>query len=159
MRFFETALTRAGRPVNLDEIAPMIKKVAEEYDLALVYLYGSYAKNTAGKLSDLDIAFLPVKSNKSRENNFKFDKRAGLLARLEDIFEEEAIDLVNFTEAPPSLIHRILKDGVCIYARGNSERLNFEIINESLYYDTAPLRKEYFANLRRKIEDGSFGYR
>jgi len=118
----------------------------------LLYLFGSYALGYANRLSDLDIAFLP-------KEEFNLDKTLNLLAELQTIFQEEAIDLVDLSKAPLTLIHRVLKEGRCLYACNLRKKIEFESKNETLYYDTAPLRKDYFSALERRIKNGTFGYR
>jgi len=143
---------RYGKPVNLEEIAPQMKALAREFNILLLYLFGSYTSGEADKLSDIDIAFL------SREK-FDLDKTLRLISELQDIFQDEAIDLVDLSKAPLSLIHRIIKEGICLYACELRTKIEFESKNETLYYDTAPLRREYFKELERRIKDGTFGYR
>jgi hypothetical protein len=152
MRFMGVTKSRQGKPIDFDVIGPEIEKLAGRFKLKLVYIYGSYAFDKAGKLSDLDIAILG-------ENKLSLDKKLKLLEVLQEIFEEEAIDLVELGEVPLTLIHRILKEGKCIFASDLSTKIDFEVRNEHLYYDTQPLRKEYFESLKRRIRDGTFGNR
>jgi predicted nucleotidyltransferase len=41
--------------LSIDIIKLTVKSIAKEYGVKKVYLFGSYAKNTATKLSDLDL--------------------------------------------------------------------------------------------------------
>lgn len=121
-------------------------------DILLMYIHGSYATGSAHALSDLDIAVLPC-------GEFDLERYSMVLVELQEIFEEEAIDLVDLRRAPLTLIHRVLRDGRCIYARDLSTRISFEIEKESRYFDTEPLRREYFKALERRIDNGTFGDR
>lgn len=152
MRFLKVIKSRNGKPINFEEIEPRIKDLSRKFDILLLYLFGSYAFDKAYKLSDLDIAFLS-------KRRLDLDKTLALLGELQDIFREEAIDLVNLGRAPLTLIHRVLKEGRCLYARDLKTKVEFESRNENLYYDAEPLRKEYFEAMRRRIKDGTFGYR
>ncbi len=151
MRFIDTLRSRNGRPIEFKKIEGQIKEAVKDFDITLLYIYGSYAFGTAAKLSDLDIAFLTrerISSNKYLE----------LIQKMQEIFEEEAIDLVDLSRVPLTLVHRILKEGKCLYAKGLSERIEFETRCENLYLDTEPLRREYERALMRRIEDGSYGH-
>ena len=152
MKFLKTFKSREGNPIDFKEIEFSIEKCCRKFDIWLLYIFGSYAFDKAYKLSDLDIAFLP-------HHKLDLDKTLGFLNEFQDIFQEEAIDLVDLKKAPLSLIHRVFKEGRCLYARDLRTRIEFEVRSESLYYDTEPLRKKYFEALERRIEDGSFGYR
>lgn len=81
------------------------------------------------------------------------------MKELQDIFEEEALDLVDLKKAQIPLIHRIFKEGRCLYARDFKTKIDFETQMESRYFDTETLRKEYFSTLRKRLENGSYGYR
>lgn len=152
MRFIRVKKSREGKPIDFNRIEPEIEKLAEKFKLKLVYIYGSYAFNSAGKLSDVDIAILG-------EDKLNLDKELALLESLQEIFEDEAVDLVDLSKVPLTLVHRILKEGKCIFASDLSTKIDFEVRNEHLYYDTQPLREEYFKSLKRRIKDGTFGSR
>jgi hypothetical protein len=78
---------------------------------------------------------------------------------LQAIFEEEAIDLIDLRKVPLTLIHRVLRDGRCLYARDLGTRIEHEMKWETLYFDAEPLRKESFAALARRLDNGTFGHR
>lgn len=151
MRFIDTLKSRAGKPIQFKKIESRIEEIVKDFDIVLLYVYGSYAFGVASKLSDLDIAFLAHK-------RLSFDKQLELLERLQEIFEEEAIDLVDLSRAPLTLVHRVLKEGRRIYAHSLSERIEFETRCENLYLDAEPLRREYERALIKRIENGSYGY-
>ncbi len=44
-----------NRILTLQEIADIVKPIAERYGLRAVYLYGSYARGTANEESDIDL--------------------------------------------------------------------------------------------------------
>lgn len=152
MRFYDTLKSRSGRPVDFEKIDTEITVVCQRFNLKLLYIFGSYAFSAADKLSDIDIAYLSTKE-------LSLKKWSALFDRLQDAFEDEAIDLVDLTKAPLTLIHRVLKQGRCLYAKDLSTKIEFESRYENLYLDTAPLRREYDSFLLKRIEDGTFGYR
>lgn len=147
MRLIRTLRTRKGKPLALSSLEPKIAALCRQFHIELLYLFGSYASGKTGPLSDIDIAYRAQRTiNPIR-----------LLSALQDIFSEEAIDLVDLRTAPPVLIHQILKKGTCLYARDIKTRIAFETGTECIYYDTAPLRKTYTTQLMERIEHGAFG--
>lgn len=152
MRFIKVLKSREGQAIDFGEIEPKVKDLSERFNILILYVFGSYASNNANALSDLDVAFLP-------ENKFNVDKILSLIGELQDVFEEEAIDLVDLSEVPLTLIHRVFKEGKCIYARDLRTKIEFESRKENLYYDAEHLRKEYFEALKRRIKDGTYGDR
>lgn len=152
MKFIRVIKSRNGNPLVLSELNSKIEETCKRFEIGLLYLFGAYARENADKLSDLDIAYL-TKYNLTSKELLEF------LYKLQDIFDEEAIDLVNLKEAPLPLIHRVLRDGKCIYAVNVKSRIDFETNKEDMYFDTEPLRKEYISALESRIENGSFGYR
>jgi uncharacterized protein len=152
MRFIKTLKSRNGRLLDFTGIQAKAGSIAKNFNLSLLYLYGSYAGGIPSKLSDIDAGFLACEK-------FAFEKYALLLGELQDVFEEEAVDLVDLSRAPLTLIHRIFKYGRCLYAVSLSEKIEFEMKMESLYFDAAPLRLEYENSLIRRIQNGAFGHR
>jgi len=152
MRFFKVMKSRNGNGIDFDKVKPEVSAVCKELNIVLLYLFGSYATGKAYRLSDLDIGFLPHKK-------LDLGKVLSLSGKLQDIFEEEGIDLVDLSRAPITLVHRVIKEGRCLYASDPKRRIEFEVKNEAFYYDTEPLRKEYFSALERRVMDGTFGYR
>lgn len=95
----------------------------------------------------MDIAFFAKK---------KIDE-LGVLAQLQQFFEEEAIDLVNLKDAPSHLVHRVLRDGKCLYASDLNLKIDFESKKESEYFDSQWMREDYFKTMARRVEDGTYG--
>lgn len=147
MRFVEVLKSRGGKPLNFKEVETRIAELCGKFGIDLFYIFGAYARNTADKLSDVDVAYLAGR---------KVDELK-LIAELQEIFEDEAIDLVNLRRAPPPLVHRILRDGRCLYASSSGARVDFETRAEAIYWDTRWLREEYFKKMVERIESDTFG--
>ncbi len=146
MRLLKVLKTRKGKPIDFTASAPEIERICKKYRLDLLYVFGSYASGEPSSLSDLDLAYY---------SRHPIDELS-LLPKFQALFEEEAIDLVNLKKAPVPLIHRVLK-GTCWYARSLKVKIGFETSAESIYFDTAPLREEYFEKMMERIEHGAFG--
>lgn len=151
MRFHNVLKTRQGKPINLgnSRIDNKIKKMCLKHHIKLFYIYGSYSVGNPGRLSDLDLAYLS-------DVQISWEEETKLLEEATEIFEEEAIDLVDLKKVPLTLIHRILKWGKCLYAKDLKTKIDFETRKEDEYFDTEPIRKEYFKNMLERIENGAF---
>jgi predicted nucleotidyltransferase len=152
MRFIKTITSRNGREIDFKRVGALIEPLCKEYSINLLYVFGSCARGSIGRFSDIDVAFCARRSLSGNETDEFY-------ASLQKLFEEEAIDLVNLAEAPPAIVHRVLKNGVCLFAGSIKERIEFETSSEALYFDTVPLRREFFAEMERRLVNGSFGHR
>lgn len=126
-----------------------IKKTCKKYNLDLFYLFGSHATGNSGPLSDIDCAYYS-----SKKINILH-----LISDLSTIFNDDAIDVVDITKAPPPLAHRILRDGKCLYSSNRKIKIAIEMHIEAQYFDTIPLRKQYFKQMKTRIKNGTYGYR
>lgn len=147
MRFVEVLKSREGKPLDFKEVKERIAELCERFGINLFYIFGSYARNTSCKLSDVDVAYLA----EGKVDELK------LIVELQEVFEDEAIDLVNLNHAPPHLVHRILKEGRCLHAGSPEARVDFETKTERTYWDTRWLREEYLERMTERIENGTFG--
>jgi predicted nucleotidyltransferase len=72
---------------------------------ARVYLFGSWARGEASRVSDIDVAILPIEP-----------LPAGLLAELQDDLDESAslypVDLVDLTTTSDAFRARVLAEGL-----------------------------------------------
>ena len=152
VNFLNVQQTRAGKPLDVIQVEPLIKQLSEQYRLLLCYVFGSYASDNASTLSDLDIAVLA-------EHELTLKELLDLTEGFQEIFEEEAIDLVDLRKIPLTLAHRVLRDGKCLFARDLSTRIEHEMRWETLYFDAEPLRKESFEALTERLDNGTFGHR
>jgi len=106
--------------------------------LVVAYLFGSVARGTAGPTSDVDVAVL-------------FDTtppRAleGLPVHLQNDLEHvtaRRVDLVVLNEAPPDLVHRVLRDGIILVEGDRAARVRFEVRARNEYFDLLPVLQEY----------------
>jgi uncharacterized protein len=102
------------------------------------YLFGSFARGTATKDSDIDIGVL-------------FAERIppaidGPLAQLRDAVERAChrpCDIIDMRAAPADLVHRVLRDGELLIERDSSARCEFEVARRNEYFDLLPYLLEY----------------
>jgi uncharacterized protein len=124
----------------VDDVAQVLREYfrarGERFDA--VYLFGSTARGTAGPTSDVDIGVLSKR------------KSRGTLASLELELEGElerllgrTVQVVVLHDAPPDLVHRVLRDGVLVHDGDSSARIAFEVRSRNEYFDLMPILDEY----------------
>lgn len=93
--------------LKVEKIISIVKNVFSKYDINFCYLFGSYAKNTATALSDVDLL---VDTNITGLDFF------GLVEELRQALKKK-IDLlkINQLDNNQELLKEILKDGIKIY--------------------------------------------
>ena len=123
-------------PATLIELAR--EALAADPRVLVAYLFGSLARGTASKNSDLDIAVLfagPIDA-----------RLGGPLDQLRDAVERACgrrCDLVDARTAPADLIHRVLRDGELLIERDRSARIAFEVARRNEYFDLLPYLRQY----------------
>lgn len=128
----------------LKETKDSIQKLAEKYEIKLVMLFGSSARGTETKKSDVDIAVLGDKDFYEKNySDFLFE-----MAKLEDI-ERREIEVVPISDRNPILLYHIFKDGIALYKK--SEEEYFRIINWArfIYEDN----KRFFYGREKSIRE------
>ena len=102
------------------------------------YLFGSFARGTASRRSDLDIAVLFAE---------RIDGRlGGPLDDLRDTVEracERPCDLIDARAAPADLFHNVLRDGLLLVERDRAARCVFEVARRNEYFDLLPYLLQY----------------
>lgn len=121
-------------------------------DVLIVYLYGSFAKGTTHKRSDMDFGVL-------------FTPGVNLYRRLGQIYsdlcdlklpaepEVREIDL----NSPPIFLHNVI-NGQLIFSRDEINRVNFEVQVLKQYYDTQRLRDIKYEYMSKRLQQGTYGY-
>ena len=103
-----------------------------------VYLFGSVARGTARSDSDVDVAVLfgeaPPPSFPSLPLSLE-----GELERLLG----RTVQVVSLNQAPPDLVHRVLRDGHLVLERDRSTRLRFEVKARNEFFDLQPMLRRY----------------
>ena len=97
----------------LDSIEKYIEKISEYYKIDYVILFGSYAKGTNHKDSDVDIAIV------SKDIKDRFDDGANLMSLTWGIntsIEPHAFKTEEFKENENPFIDEIIRTGIEIYS-------------------------------------------
>ncbi len=124
----------------------VLKEICERFELAVLYAFGSRAKEAAawseGRIdrlppseSDIDIGV------KTRDIRLPADRKAALAAALEDLFLCGRVDLVFLDEADPFLALDIIR-GERLCAMNESEADEFDLFVMRRAGDLLPLERE-----------------
>lgn len=104
-------------------------------DVLLAYLYGSYARGTAGPLSDVDVAVLLEGEPDTRE---RFLARLDVTGAVMEVLERDDVDVAVLNEAPLALAFRVIHDGVLLHARSPALRRDYTARITIEYLDFQP---------------------
>lgn len=111
-----------------------LKEIAKTYNLKLVLIFGSAAKERAHPLSDVDVAVLA-----EDYEGFSLPQQSDLHYEIQCLFENREVDMVFLNRADPLFLKKILED--CIILYGKKEKLaKLKIYAYKRYID----HKKYF---------------
>ena len=111
---------------------------ANHHDAVAVYLFGSVARGTCGKDSDVDLGILYAKSPPPTLEGMPFALESELEALL-----GATVQAVVLNDAPPDLVHRVLRDGRILLDRDRGARIRFEVRAQNEFFDFEPFLKMY----------------
>ncbi|MCX6716523.1 MAG: nucleotidyltransferase domain-containing protein [Candidatus Taylorbacteria bacterium] len=122
-----------------EEKKKVIIELMREAGAVVGYLFGSYARGTAGALSDLDVAvaFPMIISENEQENRIE-----NIRGNLEKIYGKDKVDVINVPRLKNPLLRYIitLGEGKVLFSDDRSllNRLAHFALTD--YEDTKPLR-------------------
>ncbi|SHJ54540.1 type VII toxin-antitoxin system MntA family adenylyltransferase antitoxin [Paramaledivibacter caminithermalis] len=117
-----------------NKLKPKLNRIVSFYNIKLMYVFGSYAKDKNNKNSDLDIAVL-------LEKEYNPIVKLNIIGDLVEIFKRDDIDLVILNDANPVLRHQIIKHGKILYEDSEETKVNFEVKVLKEYMDMEHFRK------------------
>ena len=117
-----------------------LRVIFRKNGVVLAYLFGSQARGSAGKSSDVDIAILlPLHLSKRT----RFERRLLLARHCANVLKHE-VDLVVFNDVSSIFFrYAILQEGTVIYYRREDERIDFESRLLGSYFDFQPFLLAY----------------
>ena len=125
-------------------------RLADEPDVTVAYLFGSHARGTAGRLSDVDVAVL-LRGRHGPERRLELADAIGAAAG------GVRADVTVLNDAPPALAYRVLRDGELLLSRDDRARIRHWVRTVDRYLDMAPLRRELARGVSHRLEEGRFG--
>lgn len=122
-----------------------LNKIAEEYQLADIYFFGSQVSGFKRKESDFDIG---VRFEKGLPEEEKRGKIYGdIFSDLSLCFKGHKIDLVFIEEVALHFQFKIVTQGELIYHRNLENSLNFQEKTANYYRDYKYFIDEYFQGI------------
>jgi hypothetical protein len=118
------------------------------------YLFGSRARADAQAHSDVDVA---VYVDPPRVADSALGYAADLTADVAGLLRRNDVDVVLLNRAAPLLYHRVLRNGLRLFARDARATTTREGRALSRYCDYVPQLRKIDAALDARIEGGSFG--
>lgn len=118
------------------------RRVLAEEPVLFAYLFGSQARGTADRHSDIDVAVF-VEDSVPPERYLDLSLRlAGELERAAGVGPVEALVILN--QAPLPLAGRVVREGRALYSRDESRRVRYEsrIFREFTDFELASRRLE-----------------
>lgn len=115
-----------------------IKKIAKQFRLKMILLFGSSVKGSLHPKSDLDIALL--REGEKGDQSLSFGEYADLLHALQQIFPHQKIDLSFINRADPLFLKKIVEN--CQLLFGSPKKLQeLKIYAFKRYQDHSPYFK------------------
>jgi predicted nucleotidyltransferase len=133
----------------------LVERLSEFPEIAAVYLFGSFARGRARKLSDVDIAVLASPESRAQGP----PRHPEYIVAAAKALGTDRLDLVILNVAPLPLRHAVFRDGKLLFVGDPRVLARFREESMRLYLDTVPLRREYQMACFRRIRERGFARR
>ncbi len=123
----------------------------EQSEIEFAFLFGSFARNEATGISDIDIAiYQKTKKTEYETKVFELEIEALLTERIPD----QKFDVRSLNYAPIIVIGKIINEGKLIFARNESFLVDYIVQNRIKYMDYMIVYKPLFEQRYRELLDG-----
>jgi predicted nucleotidyltransferase len=122
-------------------------------EVVAVYLFGSAARGTRGKRSDVDIAIL------TRARGISQRRSRSLVEYVQaacDALGTDNVDVVLLDRAPVVLRHEVFREGKPLLVRDPEALSRFRLESSREYLDTIPLRRTFEEAFFRRVRRSGF---
>ncbi len=150
-----TANPKSSLPLNEEElIARLTPALKARAEIIFAYLFGSTAKGTAGRKSDVDVAVFLDPAVTLDEEGYGY-----LSVLTEDLSAllGTRVDVVILNTTKTVLKHQVLKSGILLFAISNETRRTFHEQAIREYLDFKPVLKVQRQYLHKRFLNGIFG--
>ncbi|MBE3572939.1 MAG: nucleotidyltransferase domain-containing protein [Moorella humiferrea] len=130
------------------------KALITRQEIIFAYLFGSHARGTANKLSDVDVAVFLDELRLPPVGHFGYKSELLVVMRQK---LREPLDFVILNEAPLPLRFRVLRDGKLLFCRDVRARITFHEKTMRDYLDFRPLQKIQEQVLYKRLAAGFGG--
>ena len=116
----------------------IIKVLEKEPQVLFAYLFGSYAKGTQDKKSDIDIAIY-LRDTSLLEIDPLYPSR--LAIKIEKVLvEKRTVDVRVLNDSTLRFESQVLRYGKLLHSKDEKKRIEFETFSLAHYYDFKPVR-------------------
>jgi predicted nucleotidyltransferase len=122
-------------------------------EVVAVYLFGSAARGTRGKRSDVDIAVLTRAGGTSRRGSRSLVEYVQAAC---DALGTDDVDVVLLRRAPVVLRHEVFREGKLLLVRDPEALSRFRLESSREYLDTIPLRRTFEEAFFRRVRRNGF---
>jgi len=122
-------------------------------EVVAVYLFGSAARGTRGKPSDVDIAVLTRAGGTSRRGSRSLVEYVQAAC---DALGTDDVDVVLLRRAPIVLRHEVFREGKLLLVRDPEALSRFRLESSREYLDTIPLRRTFEEAFFRRVRRNGF---
>ena len=129
------------------------QRLSADASVRLAYLHGSRARGAGRSESDIDLGVLLDDECVESPTAVK-DSIWRLSAALGREVPSERLDLVLLNQAPALLRHRVIGNGIVLFARSEAERVRFVLRTIREYQDLEPRLREHTRRRMERLEEG-----
>lgn len=134
-------------------LIPVLQQTLAAYDdVIAAYLFGSYARGTAGALADVDVAVLVAAD---LDDQRRFALQLDLMSALQRALSRDDVDVVVLNAAPLALSYRVLRDGILLTCRDQQTRIDFTARTVSQYLDFKPFIERHEQQILARARRGA----
>ncbi len=111
--------------------------VLAQFPVEMAYLHGSVARGCPLPTSDVDLALVLSEPLPKAEARLKLEFQ--IQAAVEAACGVKNVDARTINQAPLLAQGEILREGLCLYARDQAQRVEFESLVRRKYFDYQPV--------------------
>lgn len=149
-------VTTAGSAMDVSSIQSALRiYFAPQEQVAVAYLFGSYARGQASALSDIDIAIL---LQHPLDAITRFSMRLRVTEDIKALLRDQEIDVVVLNDAPLALSYRVIRDSVVLYCRDEQMRIEWTASTVSRYLDFKPFMDRHEQAVLDRVRSGDLLY-
>lgn len=127
----------------------IIKVLEKEPQVLFAYLFGSYAKGTQDKKSDIDVAIY-LKDQNLLEIDPLYPSR--LAIKIEKaLAEKRTVDVRVLNDSTLRFKSQVLRYGKLLHSKDEKKRIEFETSSLAEYYDFKPFLEMYDAARKARL--------
>ncbi len=142
-------------PEEQKQVEEKLRQLLEKRrEILFAYLFGSFARGTAGNLSDVDVAIFLDKGQIPGSGPYGYKSEMMVTLRQ---YTGKDVDLVILNDASTLLRFQVIKDGKLLLCRSEGDRLRFHEKSLREYLDFKPFFDVQRYYLKKRLAEGTFG--